>query len=278
MGKTMNKSKVQLLLFSKQQECNLKSETCNKEISFWEKLEPIIENFPDADESVLPGIKWGHFAQLYTPAFWKLQYQLSDFSSFGDCHKLSSNIVEEIVMCILGGYGIPSEIGIIAFNRLKEMQLIYNGVGLQDIYNALATPFEVSGGRQITYRFYNQKSRYIHNFLSRQDLNSIPESNDMLLREWLLSVDGIGLKTASWITRNWLHSDNVAILDIHILRAGKLTGFFESEILSDYLRLERQYLRFCHAINVQASNMDAVIWGFMKKNTKLAIKTLYSSY
>jgi thermostable 8-oxoguanine DNA glycosylase len=68
----------------------------------------------------------------------------------------------------------------------------------------------------------------------------------------------------------------VAILDIHILRAGKLTGFFESEILSDYLKLERQYLDFCDAINVQASNMDAIIWSFMKKNTKLAIKTLYT--
>lgn len=246
------------------------------EVVFWQTLEPIIDDFPGENENVLPGIKWGHFTQLYTPAFWKLQYFLSDFSSRGASHKLASNIIEEVVMCILGGYGIPSEMGIIAFDRLKEREIIRNRVSFQDIYDALSSPFELKSGKQVTYRFYNQKSRYIHKFLSRSDLDFIPEHNDILLRDWLLSVDGVGLKTASWVTRNWLQSNNVAILDIHILRAGKLTGFFESEVLSDYLKLEKQYLDFCDAINVEASNMDAIIWSFMKKNTKLAIKTLYS--
>lgn len=278
MGKVINKSspEKQLSLFNTLVEHQQPRKSNVDEVNFWQTLEPIIDDFPNEDENVLPGIKWGHFTQLYTPAFWKLQYFLSDLSSHDTSHKLASNIIEEIVMCILGGYGIPSEMGIIAFNRLKEREIINNRVSFHDIYDALSSPFELESDKQVTYRFYNQKSRYIHKFLTRNDLDSIPEHNDLLLRNWLLSVDGVGLKTASWVTRNWLHSNNVAILDIHLLRAGKLTGFFESEILSDYLKLERQYLDFCSAISVKASDMDAIIWSFMKKNTKLAIKTLYS--
>jgi len=278
MGKAMNKpaSKRQLPLFNLTTKQDILCKPVVDEVAFWKTIEPIIDDFPNANEDVLPGIKWGHFTQLYTPAFWKLHYLLSDFPSSESSHKLASNIIEEVVMCILGGYGIPSEMGIIAFDRFKERGIICNRGDFQEIYDALSSPFELEGGRQVSYRFYNQKSRYVHKFLCRNDLDCIPESNDILLRNWLLSVDGIGLKTASWITRNWLHSNNVAILDIHILRAGKLTGFFESEILSDYLKLEKQYLNFCGAINVQASDMDAIIWSFMKKNTKLALKVLHS--
>ena len=276
MGKTISMPIGELLLFDTDIPICRPCKPTIDEVAFWRNLEPIVDAFPNANEDVLPGIKWGHFTQLYTPAFWKLQYILSDFSSFNISHKLACNIIEEIVMCILGGYGIPSEMGIIAFDRLKERGLICSKASYKDIYDALSSPFDLVSGKQVTYRFFNQKSRYIYKFLSRNDLISIPDSDDILLRDWLLSVDGIGLKTASWVTRNWLNSNNVAILDIHVLRAGKLTGFFESEVLSDYLRQERQYLEFCNAINVEASNMDAIIWSFMKKNTKLVIKTLYS--
>jgi len=277
MGKAIIKKtpKGQLPLFSTDRENDNACVPDREEAEFWRTIELIIDDFPNVNEDALPGIKWGHFTQLYTPAFWKLQYKLSECASQETSHKLASNIIEEIIMCILGGYGIPSEMGIIAFDRLKERGIISTKANFQDILDALSSPFEFEGGKKVSYRFYNQKSKYIHRFLCRNDLDCIPEFNDILLRNWLLSVDGIGLKTASWVTRNWLHSNNVAILDIHILRAGKLTGFFESDILSDYLKLEKQYLEFCKAIDVQAANMDAIIWNFMKKNTKLALKTLY---
>lgn len=242
----------------------------------WQSISPIVNKFPSENEELLPGIRWGSFGQLYTPAFWKLQYILSDFPEEVTSHRLASNIIDEIVMCILGGYGIPAEMGIIAFNRLKEEALIHRHASFEKIYKALASPFLTQNGKQVHYRFYNQKSQYLYQLLNREDLDSIPECDDIELRNWLLSINGIGLKTASWITRNWLKSDNVAILDVHVLRAGKLAGFFEDEVLSDYLQQEKQYLAFCAALQVKASNMDAIIWRFMKKNTKLAVKTLHS--
>lgn len=242
----------------------------------WQALKPYIDHFPSENYELLPGIKWGNYAQLYTPAFWKVQYILSDFSDNIDSHRLAPTIIEEIVMCILGGYGIPSEVGLIAFDCLKNKNLIKQNVSFESIYEILSRPIQVNDSKQIRYRFYNQKTKYIHNFLNRTDLDSIPQNHDIELRNWLLSIDGIGLKTASWITRNWLKSDKVAIIDIHLLRAGKLTGFFSGIDVSDYLKLEKEYLKFCDALQVLASNMDAIIWRYMKKNTKLAIKTLYS--
>ncbi|MDZ3993341.1 hypothetical protein PspTeo4_24872 [Pseudomonas sp. Teo4] len=47
-----------------------------------------------------------------------------------------------------------------------------------------------------------------------------PLHSGRALRDWLLELPGIGYKTASWVARNWLDADDVAILDIHILRAG----------------------------------------------------------
>ncbi|MGN6194989.1 MAG: 8-oxoguanine DNA glycosylase [Ginsengibacter sp.] len=243
----------------------------------WRKIKHLVDDFPNENDEVLCGIKWGSYAQLYTPAFWKLQYLLSEHSNRVNAHRLSSTILEEIVMCILGGFGIPSEMGIIAFDRLKANGNIKIGIEFENIYQDLSSPFLLTNGKKIHYRFYNQKSKYIHNFLNRKDLIDIPVNNDLHLRDWLLTVNGIGLKTASWITRNWLKSDKVAILDIHLLRAGRLAGFFkiDNKHSFDYLTLEKQYLEFCSALNVEPSNMDAIIWLYMKNNTKLAIRTLF---
>jgi endonuclease III len=46
------------------------------------------------------------------------------------------------------------------------------------------------------------------------------------MRQLLLSIEGIGPKTASWIVRNVMGSDDVAIIDIHILRACTGMGVF----------------------------------------------------
>lgn len=248
------------------------------EIQKWDTIKQIINDLPHENDELLPGIKWGSCAQLYTPAFWKLQYLLADYSNEVNTHKLCTSIIDEVVMCILGGYGIPSEIGIAAFDTLKGNDIIKQGVSFQNIFQALSAPIATSDGRWVMYRFYNQKSKYIHQFLNRDDLALIPVHDDIELRNWLLTINGIGLKTASWITRNWLKSDKVAILDIHLLRACKLAGVFDCDISAqfDYLLLEKKYLAFCDALEVLASDMDAVIWYYMKKNTKLAIRTLYS--
>ncbi len=236
-----------------------------------------IQNYlPNADTELLPGIRWGNYCQLYTPAFWKYLYLANRLPDKGSHHRLGSTILEEITACLLGGYGMPAELGLLAFERLKNHSLIVEGVSHVKIKKALSSPFVMQNGASKKYRFYNQKSKFVYEFLNRNDLDTIPVSDDFEFRNWLLTIKGIGPKTASWITRNWFQSENVAILDIHILRAGKIAGIFDCTegISSKYFDLENTYINFCNAMDVLPSNMDALIWNYMKKTNKLALRLL----
>jgi N-glycosylase/DNA lyase len=246
--------------------------------TIWYSFKHKLCKFPNANQEILPGIKWGNYGQLFTPAFWKFQYLLADFTNDKYEHRLSNNIIEEIIFCLLGGYGIPSEMGVLAFKRLKEDVLYTEKIKFNKIFSALNKPFEIENGKKVHYRFANQKSKYIYSFLTKNEHHPISTHCDLEFRNSLLNIEGIGLKTASWITRNWLRSNRVAILDVHLVRAGILTGFFKENInlKSDYYKLEKKYLNFCFALDVLASDLDAVIWNYMKNYNRLAIKQLKS--
>ena len=96
------------------------------------------------------------------------------------------------------------------------------------------------------------------------------------MRSWLVGLPGIGPKTASWIVRNWCDSDEVAILDIHIYRAGRLTGFFSvlDRISRNYVQMEQKFLEFAWGIGVRPSHLDAVIWRRMKEMGRFPISLL----
>jgi len=248
------------------------------ETFLWNQVMEVLQHLPNEQQELMPGLKWGSAYQLYTPAFWKYQYLTNSFPADTETHRLAGSVRDEIVMCMLGGYGIPSEMGIIAFDRLKSECLIQPFIMLEVLMDALSRPFDLEGGKKVRYRFARQKAEYIYAFLNRPDINDIPATNDLSLREWLMSVKGIGYKTASWITRNWLRSERVAILDIHLLRAGVITGFFHPDynLNTEYLNLEQRFLNFCLQLEVRPSDMDAIIWHYMKKNNKLALNILAS--
>ena len=83
----------------------------------------------------------------------------------------------------------------------------------------------------------------------------------------MIKIPSIGPKTASWITRNWLGSDDVAILDIHIIRAGVLIGLFDrrQKVPKDYDAMEARFLEFAAALQVRPSLLDAVMWREMRQ-------------
>lgn len=93
------------------------------------------------------------------------------------------------------------------------------------------------------------------------------DHDDLALRERLLSVRGIGPKTASFIVRNHLGSDRVAILDIHVMRACRIAGIFPRELglPRDYTRLEKLFLSFAQAAELPASILDMAIWDMMRR-------------
>lgn len=226
-----------------------------------------------------PNYVLADYGTLYTNAFWRLQYEICEEYYDKKWDEKETSYIEEIVACLLGGFGFKAEIGWAAFNRLKTRKLIRRDVCLEKLVEALSEPIQI-GDTCIHYRFPIQKSRYVYDFLSRSDLDNAPLENDLEFRTWLLTINGIGPKTASWITRNVLHSDNVAIIDIHLYRAGVLTGFIspDLDVQKDYFEIEKCFLSYCHLINVRPSVMDMIMWINMKNTNKIAINLINKQF
>lgn len=246
------------------------------ETMLWGSISKHIDEIPTHNQELLPGIKWGNYSQLFTPAYWKIQYLMHDYNGeFSINYRLGENLLEEVVACLLGGFGLKAEIGLAAFDRMKERGLIKIGVSFDQILQSLKEPF-ISNDKKVHYRFPNQKAKFISEFLNRTDLKHIPYNDDIKFRDWLITVNGIGPKTASWITRNYLKSENVAIIDVHIFRACLMMGLFSSQldIQKDYNKLEKRFLYFCSELKVLPSKMDALMWLQMKESNKTALKLI----
>jgi N-glycosylase/DNA lyase len=245
------------------------------ETKIWKKLNREVKSFPPPNTEIIPGIKWGDYVQLFTPAYWKIQYLIHEEKEFEVNYRLGEDLLEEVVACLLGGFGLKAEIGLAAFDRLKTRGHIKPGVSFEIIRDSLLEPLMVNNNK-VRYRFPNQKAKFISDFLNHPNLADIPVENDLVLRSWLVSLNGIGLKTASWITRNFMDSEQVAIIDVHIIRAFISMGLFSKDLnlQKDYIKLEELFLLFCKKLKVRPSKMDTIIWLQMKESGKRLLPSL----
>lgn len=220
---------------------------------------------PTPDAEVLPGICWGAFDNLWTPAFWAGRAWMSGGDSSFRSHRLGRNLQEEVAACLLGGHGIPAEIGLAAFYRLRDSGILGTTPSAAEVEALLSVPLQV-GRRALRYRFARQRSRYLAESLrALAHAPPLPDC-DVAFRDALRELPGIGYKTASWITRNIRDSDEVAILDVHICRACSAVGVFPlaADPQSRYLELEQRFLGFAHALSVRPSLLDSVMWRTMR--------------
>ena len=84
-------------------------------------------------------------------------------------------------------------------------------------------------------------------------------------RDWLVSnVDGIGYKEASHFLRNIGFTDEITILDRHILKNLSLYGVIEevpgSLSKKRYLDIEKSMIRFSEMLNIPVSHLDFILW------------------
>lgn len=211
------------------------------------------------------GVSWGHCWQVGTPAYWIALTQETcrqpGNSDERSRHRLGVDLAEEIAACLLGGYGVPHDVGLAAFDAVKRAGALRpEAVDDNSIAKVLREPLQV-GSRHIQYRFATQRASYLEGALTR--MREDPPPVDALgLRRWLLCCRGIGPKTASWIVRNHLGSSDVAIIDIHILRAGVAAGVFDQHWTPtrNYDAMEAFFLAWAHHGQVSAADLDAVIW------------------
>jgi thermostable 8-oxoguanine DNA glycosylase len=233
-------------------------------------------DLPEPAELLMPGIRWGSFEHALTPAFWVSQAWMEGEPT-STSFQLGKTLVEEVVVCLLGGHGAPAEVGLAAFARVREelARTQDNLLSYEICKRLLLEPLTVNG-RPIHYRFARQRAKYLAGSL--QALKSVDEDelDDVDFRDALCGLPGIGPKTASWIVRNRRASDEVAILDIHIVRACQIMSVFpeRSDPTRNYRELEARFLEFCLSAQARASVMDSTMWGTMRKLSKRLLNLL----
>jgi thermostable 8-oxoguanine DNA glycosylase len=219
---------------------------------------------PAHNETVLPDVDWGRFDDLLSPAFWYGQIRQAEILGLEEHYRLGDTLVEEACACLLGGFGFSAEMGLAAFDALREQHMLQPGVSALEIEKLLKQPLVIDGRRR-KYRFPKQKARYLAAAVERLSGDDFRALDDLSLRNLLIEVDGIGLKTASWIVRNHRGSDDVAIVDIHLVYACKAMGLISDVVLPrDYTMIEGRFLELCRSMKVSAAVMDSLIWRYVR--------------
>jgi N-glycosylase/DNA lyase len=207
---------------------------------------------------------WGFAHELGTAAYWVEQTRLRDTP---ESYALGATLAEEVAACLLGGHGIPADIGLAAYRAVRDAGLL-DAPADTDVYEAvLATPLRVPGrDRAVRYRFARQRARRLAESLAVLD-RAVPPADPLALRSWLMNLPGVGPKTASWIVRNRSASDEIAIIDVHVHRAGIAAGFFSASWLlpRDYAIFEAAFCRVAALGGVSAAALDACVWDQMQR-------------
>ncbi len=221
---------------------------------------------PSADAEWSPGRKWGNAAVLLTPAWITKQAMMRwrQGAYEGQFGSDATSLVDEVTFCLLSGFGVRAEIARAAFTRLRDEGCLRSAPDPMAIQRLLESPLDVDG-RRVRYRFPRVRAQYIAGAIEYLESLKIAQT-DTDLRRQLMGIRGIGPKTASFIVRNHLASDKVAIIDIHLLRAGRISGIFPRKLYlpRDYGALEQWFLSFAAASRVPAGVLDIAIWETMR--------------
>jgi N-glycosylase/DNA lyase len=213
---------------------------------------------------------WGSPAELGSAAFWTDQARRLQTSTA--TFRIGQTLAEEVTACLLGGFGVSAAVGLAAFSALRVAVDLEETVGAAAVEQVLREPLAVAGRAQrVRYRFPRQRARRIADALRALEEIEVPtEARE--LRQVLCGLPGIGPKTASWIVRNHLGSDEVAIIDIHIRRAGLGIGCFLPHwaLPRDYGKYEQSFLSLARIGDVRPAILDAFIWFELQRLGPLA--------
>jgi N-glycosylase/DNA lyase len=201
--------------------------------------------------------KIAELLRIYEQKKPQITQRLKDFEAVWD--KDDREIFAELCFCIL----TPQSKALVCdqiMTQLKKSGLLYKG-SLEQI-----KPYVKRA------RFYKNKSGYIvaarnalHHAGSIRIKDKIDRQNTFEAREWLVkNIKGIGYKEASHFLRNIGMGENLAILDIHILR--NLTNLSvirqvpKTLTKSKYLLIENKLRRFAQQNKIPLAHIDLLFW------------------
>ena len=197
-------------------------------------------------------------------------------------HELSEEeILFELVLSILGSQ-IKYEVALQYAQMVKKQNILntlYDEEDILKIQLELEKIFETPqciNGSTVKYRFPKTRAKYIaFNLVYLQQKNGIKsilsKSEDTkFLRKYLVKhIKGIGPKQASHFLRNIGFSNDIAVLDVHILRYMNIQGVIEEQYksignLKLYEKLEEQLVKFLEFMLVPIGYIDQAIWIVMR--------------
>jgi N-glycosylase/DNA lyase len=206
-------------------------------------------------------VHWGHTWEHGTAAYWLEAARRSARPEEPLRHQLTESLYDEVALCMLGGFGMPYELGLAAFEALRDDLLRHDPTPSNSaIEKILLRPLSV-GDSVRRYRFPHQRATRLSAALRHLHASDAP-TDPLEIRDWLTGAPGIGLKTASWIVRNRWPDAAVAILDVHVIRAGVRATVFPdgTRIASAYHRLEALFVAWAQVEEVRPADLDATIW------------------
>jgi len=169
-------------------------------------------------------------------------------------------VFAELIFCLLTPQS-KAKLCWKAVENLKRKNLLMNG-NLIEIVNELNK-----------IRFKNRKALYIIQARNQFSTNGKISTKELLrklsdpqrAREWLVkNVKGIGYKEASHFLRNVGLSENLAILDRHILKNLKSLGVInnipKSLSKKQYIEIERKMIELSREISIPLNSLDLIFW------------------
>jgi len=196
---------------------------------------------------------------LYVLKRKEILLRLKDFKRIWD-KGTKEEIFAEIVYCILTPMA-RGKMCCIAVENMVRSKVLFAGDRSQ------------IASELIGARFIHKKSAYIvearDKFLLNRDVSlrsKLIQTNDSHdARQWLVqNVKGIGYKEASHFLRNIGFTQNLAILDRHIVRnlysLGVIGTIPDSFSKRRYLDMERRMMDFSNAIQIPIGHIDLVMW------------------
>jgi len=185
-----------------------------------------------------------------------------------------ADLRRELVFCVLGGHAVPYELARSAADLVSEIDIFSDPRAdpclHADLERELSTaqflPCRVDGGLR-RYRYPRRKAQLLvacRGWIN--DIGSLRHALDNIggereRRALLCGCPGIGPKSASWLLRNCGLGDDLAILDVHVLRAMGNAGRIEHASLPrDYELVETAFLEWCRDLGAPAAAFDLLLW------------------
>lgn len=187
----------------------------------------------------------------------------------------------ELILAILGSQN-RYEVALRFSEEIRDYKLLENNHSMkielltEKIQTILSMALEIEG-TSIKYRFPNSKAKFIaHNLLYLQlygglkSLLSQTEDIAQLRAFFVKEIKGIGPKQSSHFLRNVGYSNEVAVLDIHILRYMQIQGIIEETYikaigtLKEYEKLESLLIDFLRYMKYPIGLIDQAIWIVMR--------------